>query len=336
MGRVIGVFSGKGGVGKTTFVANIGVSLKKFNKNVVVIDSNFSTSHLGLHLGLYEDPKVTLREVLLKKASPTSALYIHPTTGLRLLPSPLNGYYNGTNLKDVENVVKQLKKDNDFVIVDAAPGLGREVVAVLGCIDEAIIVVTPDIPSVTDALKTINLIKKVNDDIDILGLVVNRVRNEIHELTKAEIESACNIKVITYIPEDGRIPESIAKGVPVVQLHAYSKASIALNSLSAAIIGENYEPTNFIYKLMKMLGVIKEEFVTIPKISSREEKEEKYERSKKSTRFRKMEREETERGEEEIRDIKKLRRDVSESIKSDIKNRLDMKIKEKLRERGIE
>jgi len=355
LARVIGVFSGKGGVGKTTLVANLSASLSKnFNKKIVAIDSNISISHLGMHLGLYEDPKVTLREVLLKKASPMSALYIHPSTGVRLLPSPLNSSFDGISLRGIENVVDQLSRDNDIVIIDAAPGLGREVIAAAECIDDAIIVATPDIPSVTDALKTINLIKRINDDINILGLVVNRVRNERYELTKNEIESACNINVITHIPEDVKIPESIAKGSPVVDIHPYSKASIAFNRLSAALIGQNYEPNNLLYKLMKMAGFAKEDFVKIPFMNDVIRSEQKKKKKPKVVKIKdEVEREEAgeeksedeeENEEEEVeaRDVKKLRREVDESIKSkpyaksDIRKRLAMKIKERLGERGIE
>ena len=67
-GRTIGIISLKGGVGKTTTVANLGAVLaKEFNKKVLVIDANFSAPNLGLHLGIVE-PKVTIQDVLLNRA----------------------------------------------------------------------------------------------------------------------------------------------------------------------------------------------------------------------------------------------------------------------------
>jgi len=351
MGKVIGVFSGKGGVGKTTLVANLATSLAKvFNRHVVVIDSNVSTSNLGLHFGLYEDPSLTLREVLLRKVAPTSALYIHPSTGVRLLTSPLKGI-DGVSLKGIGKCVDNLCRNCDIVIVDAAPGLGREVIAAVECADAAMVVATPDIPSVTDAMKTINLIRKVGKNIEILGLVVNRVRNEKYELTRKEIESACNVNVITHIPEDAKIPESIAKGTPVVELHPYTKASISFNRLAAAMIGEAYEPNSFMYTLMKMLGVVKDEIVRMPSISEHRsraklafesesedaEAEEEGEKEEKKEKKEKREKEEKkEEPEEEIRAVRKLQREVDKSVKSDVKKILAMKIKKKLRERGIE
>ena len=64
MTRVIGVISGKGGVGKTTVVANLGaIFAQKYKKDVVIVDCNVSTSHLGLYLGMYYTP-ITLKQVL--------------------------------------------------------------------------------------------------------------------------------------------------------------------------------------------------------------------------------------------------------------------------------
>jgi len=339
VGKVIGVFSGKGGVGKTTLVANLATSLtKNFNKKVVVVDSNFSTSHLGLHFGLYEEPKVTLRDVILENESLVSAFYIHPSTGVRLIPAPISGSLDEVVVNGLANVVEQLKEDNDIVILDAAPGLGREVITTMKSIDEALIIATPDIPSITDALKTTNLIKKVNDKINISGVIVNRVRNEKYELTRKEIESACNTNVVTHIPEDSKVPESIAKGVPLIELHPYSKASVAFGRLAAAMVGQTYEPRSFVYALMKLLGIVKEGYVKIPPRIERQQRVKKVRLKKDEEEKQTKQQKEKGKGrekEDEMEDVKKLHEEVEESIKSDIKKRLAMKIKEKLREKGV-
>lgn len=322
MGTVIGVFSGKGGVGKTTLVANLATSLtKNFNKKVVVLDSNFSTSHLGLHFGLYEDPKVTIREVISKKLSPTTAFFIHPSTGVRLIPAALRGTVDDTTTKGLDNVVRQLREDNDVVIVDAAPGLGREVLAAMKSVDEALIVATPDLPSVSDAMKTANLIKKIDGRINVLGVIMNRVKNEKYELTRKEVESASNLDSITQIPEDGRIPESIAKGIPVTELYPNANASVAFNRLSAALIGQAYEPKGFTYALKKMLGIVKtkDEFVNMPARKNKEP-------MKADAKFSKIAREK----------LGAAKTGTGRARNSEMKSRLNMKIKQKLKERGID
>lgn len=301
---------------------------------MVVVDGNVNTSHLGLHYGVYEDPSVTLREVIERKASALQAIYVSQS-GVRILPSPLSG--DGVDLKGLDNVIRQLEKDYDIIILDVAPGLGREVLNALGSVDEAIVVATPDIPSVTDALKTINFIKKVDDDIDILGVIVNRTRGEKYELSAKEIESACNIDVITNLPEDKKVPESIARGEPAVILYPNSSISVSMNKLAAALIGQEYEPSGFYYVLMKSLGLIKESFIKIP---TRRESRERRESQRKEKKIIKRVEEEEEENEEaenaEAEDVEKISEEIKESIKADIKKRLAMKIKEKLRERGAE
>jgi len=249
--KALGVLSGKGGVGKTTIVANLGATLTKyFNKKVMLLDGNIKASHLGLHLGLYSDLPTTLQDVLSKNVPLTYATFIHQT-GIRLIPTPLNGEVS--NISRLKEVVKRLEDKYEAVILDCAPGLGKEVVTIIKAIDEAAVVTTPDVPAIADALKTINLLdrfKKKN-----LGIIVNRVKNEKYELTTEEIESTCNCKIICKIPEDRRVPESIAIGMPVTIRYPRSPASISLKKLAANLIGEIYAPESFLDKVKRFLGI---------------------------------------------------------------------------------
>ena len=247
---VIGVLSGKGGVGKTTLVANLGAALaSEFSKKVLLIDSNVKTSHLGLHLGLYEELPVTLREVLLKKVPVMYAIFLHPSTGLRLLPAPIKG---NMDLKKMDGIVKELKTAYNPILVDCAPGLGKDVVIAAKAIDKAILITTPDLPAVTDTLKTIELMKRFKKDI--IGIVLNRVENQKYELTVEEIESTCGYDVISIIPESNKIPESIAEGMPVV-MNSGCPAATEFKRLAASLVGEEYQPAGLWYKLKQLLGI---------------------------------------------------------------------------------
>lgn len=257
MSRVIGVLSGKGGVGKTTLVANLGASLTNdFKKNVIIVDSNITTSHLGMHLGLYEDLPVTLREVLNKGSSVNYAVYIHPQTGIRLLPAPLSGRDIQFEYERFRNVIIALQKNYDIILVDIAPGLGREAIIATGAVGEGIIITTPDLPAVTDALKTIDLLKRLKKTV--LGVVVNRKKGEKYELSIEEIASHTEVPLLSVIPEDKKIPISISKGTPVVMMDGNSSAALAIKILAGKLINEKYQPAGFVYSLKKMLGLIKD------------------------------------------------------------------------------
>lgn len=310
MSRVIGVLSGKGGVGKTTIVSNLAAALTNvFNKNVLIFDSNIHTSHLGLHLGMYEDLPATLREVLNRKVSILNAVYLHPQTGIRIIPAPLSG--DGVNLTKDRccKLVNEVKNNYDIVILDCSPGLGKEAVTAISAIDEGLIVTTPEFPAVADALKTIDIFNKLGKKVS--GIVINRYRNEKYELTANEIVSTTKSNVLGLIPEDKRIPESISKGIPAVLLYPHSPASIGLKRLAANLINEDYREASFIERLLQLFnfGKFNSKMIAVPT----EEK---------------MVPRET-----EIKDINRLKEDLTKEVKTELKRRVAERLKKRLEER---
>lgn len=252
MSKVIGIFSGKGGVGKTTLVANMGAILTtKFRKNVLIFDSNLSTSHLGIHFGLYRDNPITLGEVLKKKVPIIYAVYIDPQTGTKIVPAPLNSEGLTLTNSKLSKIISKLKKDYEMIILDCAPGLGKEVLTAIGSIDAGLIITTPDFPAVSDALKTAQLLRRTKKEI--LGIVVNRKRGEKFELNDKEIASTCGAPVISSISDDKRVQEAVAIGVPVVVSFPKSKSSREISRLSASLVGESFEERNGFFEIFKSI-----------------------------------------------------------------------------------
>lgn len=334
----IGVLSGKGGVGKTTLVANLGASLaSQFNKKVLIVDSNVKTSHIGLHLGLYEELPVTVREVLLKKVPVMHAIFFHPATGVRLLPAPLKG---DVDLKDLDSILKELKTAYEIILVDCAPGLGRDVVIAAKAIDKALLVTTPDLPAVTDVLKTIELLKKFKKDV--IGIVLNRVKNEKHELTVEEIESTCGYDVLSVIPETNKIPESIAAGVPLV-MNSNCQAVVEFKALAASLIGAEYEPDGLWYRLKQFFSIIKKPKSVFVREEEKakgtgraEEVERKLGRKKLRSGKERLIKEkviEERAAIEERTAIEELKEDLKDAYVADLEKEILKKVKEKLRDR---
>lgn len=248
MTRVIGVISGKGGVGKTTLVANIGASLaSQFKTNVTIIDCNITTAHLGLYLGMYYSP-ATLNKVLTGELTIDNTVYEH-FTGMKIIPASLSlKDLSGVDMFGLKNALKGLYGKTDIAILDAAPGLGREATATIRASDEVIFVTTPFIPAVMDIVK----LKRVIDELDIKtnGIVLNMVRKEKYELTKDDVERLTEIPVISVIPEDKNVPRSLAAKVPTVILHPTSPASREFTALAARLIGEYREPYGLLSKFV--------------------------------------------------------------------------------------
>ena len=95
-GLVLGVYSAKGGVGKTTTVANVGTALASFGKKVLVVDGNFFTPNLGYHFGIFNSSP-GVQEVLEERVGLEEAIVPHPS-GVDVLPSsipPRRGFKGG-------------------------------------------------------------------------------------------------------------------------------------------------------------------------------------------------------------------------------------------------
>ena len=210
--EIIGIISGKGGVGKTTTAVNLGVTLTtKFYLRVLLIDCNFSTPDMGLHLGMYSFP-YHLQDVLKKDVDIYNALYRH-SSGVKILPTSLSYESVYGNIEGLKNLLKDLR-EFDYIFIDSPPGLGPEIVPILDICDELLVVTNPEIPAVTDGLRAIEISKREN--VPILGIVLNKIRGEKYELSIPEVESVFNIPIIATIPEDTKVREGLALGNPFI------------------------------------------------------------------------------------------------------------------------
>ncbi len=238
MTRIVAVVSGKGGVGKTTFVSNLGVALAGMGKNVIVLDANLTTPNLGIHLGVPLFP-ITLHDVLKGRANIRDAIYEHES-GLKVIPAGISlRDLRGVDSKDLPNALLDLLGSADIVILDAAAGLGREAMAAIEAADEIIIVTNPDLPSVTDALRAVKLSEQLGTKT--LGVVLNRVKGEKHEMRREEILSMLDdVELLGEIPEDRNVQRAISVRVPIVRHMPNSMASHAIKRTAARLIGRSY------------------------------------------------------------------------------------------------
>ncbi|MBR9675907.1 P-loop NTPase [Candidatus Woesearchaeota archaeon] len=237
MTRFVVIASGKGGVGKTTTTLNLASALQNFGREAIVLDANITTPNICLHLGTPSLP-VTLQDALRGKKHIKDAVYLHPS-GLKIIPSSISLEENPDELlENLKHVVPELKDSGEVVLIDAAAGLGSEAVHALRVAHDAIIVSSPDIPSVTDALKTIKRAEK--EGTKVLGVVVTKVRNDNLELSITNIETILEKPVIGIIPYDQSIRKSLHLKNPVLYTHPESRASVAYKKLAANLIGQRY------------------------------------------------------------------------------------------------
>ncbi len=241
MTRLICVSSGKGGVGKTTLTSNLGSALTEFGVDTVVMDTNLTNPNLGFHLGIPLYP-VTLHDVLRGDAHITEATYIH-NSGLRVVPAGLSVEdLRNTSPENLGDVLLDTVGEPEFVLLDSAAGLGRESIHAIEAADEVIIVTNPNLPAVTDALKTCKIAEEAGTHI--LGVVLNRVRDNESELSVEEIEDMIGYPVVTEIPDHEVFDDAISNKAPVVHHADDHHVSERFRKLAADLAGIEYVPEN--------------------------------------------------------------------------------------------
>jgi len=237
--RIIGIVSGKGGVGKTVATINLGLALSRFDKDVALVDADVSASNLGLQLGLYSFPK-TLQDVLIGRSRIEEAMYDH--LGLKLVPSSISLDSIDTNTRRLRTVLKTL---NGIVLVDSPPGLSSDALAVIDACNEVIVITTPEIQTMANAVKVIHIAKERKKDV--LGVVINRYKEGRYELSGGEMETMAEVPILGKIPEESAIKKSLFEKVPLIDYAPYSKAAIEFNNLAALLLETRYESPKFAF-----------------------------------------------------------------------------------------
>lgn len=240
MQRVIGVLSGKGGVGKTVTAINLAGALHEFGHPTTVVDADISSANLTVHLGL-PDAAVSLQDVLDGRAHIYKAIRVIPR-GVRIVPASLS---LEKSIADMSKLKKSLRGELDgTTIIDAPPGFSKEIYHVLDACDDVIIVTNPDVPSVTDAVKVVEISRKMGKNT--IGVVVTRIKKTRFEIPRSDIETVCETPVIGEIPEDDAVPRSIFERTPVVFHSPYSKAAVNYRIVASKIAGVDYQPPSML------------------------------------------------------------------------------------------
>ena len=255
MTRIIGISSGKGGVGKTTVISNLALALKKLGKKVVMIDCNLSTPHLSYYLGI-NDYKSTINEVMRNNIDAKSAMYNYE--GVKFLPASLNlRDLMGVDLRGFKKLINSMvDQKTDYILLDSAPGLGREAMCVLNAADEILFVTTPFIPMVNDVMRCIDVLRQLGKKK--VGIVLNMSTGKKHELFGRTIENVVGVPVVGEIPFDRNMPYSLVMGNPIMRHDDSSNSSISFMQLASTLSGEPYEPPGMVERVIKKFkGVIK-------------------------------------------------------------------------------
>jgi len=251
MSRSIGFVSGKGGVGKTTLTANLSVAIADLGGTPAAVDTNVRASSLGFHLGFYEEFPTTLRDVCNGTSRIGEAVFTHPHKSLKYIPAPMED--TRIRLNGIEDVFNDLKERYYIVLADLAPAFSDEALETIQALDEVIVVSTPTLPAIADAMRTIKTARE-NDTV-VTGIVLNQVRGNDAEMGAAEVEESCDVPVLASIPYDDNVQQAETDGIPVVSRYPITSASRHIKQLAADLMDEDWEPPGFFTRIKyRLLG----------------------------------------------------------------------------------
>lgn len=262
MGKVFVITSGKGGVGKTTTTANIGVGLSKMGYKTLLIDLDIGLRNLDILLGMENIVIYDLTDVIDDYCTFDSAIIADEKyVNLFLLPAAQTKHISDVRPYQILELCEDIKDKFDYILIDCPAGIDSGFENAVVAADTAIIIATPETASVRDADKVIGMI--IEKGLDNNYLVINRL---IPELVKSKdmlspelMVQKLGIDPLGIILEDLEVIKSGNKGEPVI-LNDKAKAAIGYKNICKRIVGEKLpimdmnEQKSFIFKLKKIFS----------------------------------------------------------------------------------
>ncbi len=215
MARKIVVTSGKGGVGKSTICANLGVYLSRLGFRVLLMDADIGLNNLDVIMGMDKKVLFDITDVVSGKCRVRQALLQDQNyPSLYLLPSAHTYSSSKITGEHVKNVIDTIDHSFDYILIDCPAGVEAGFHRAVYAATEAIVVVTPHLSSIRDADKVVGLLGEYK--IESKGIVINRMRGDLllsGEMIDIEsIVKAMGITLLGVIPEDDAMGKMSADG----------------------------------------------------------------------------------------------------------------------------
>ena len=239
--RAILICSGKGGVGKTTLTANLGIALARLGQRTAVLDADFGLRNLDLLLGLENRIVYTAQEVLAGSCRLEQALVKHKQEpNLALLPAGNPRMLEWLQPEDMQRIVAMLSELHDVVLIDCPAGIEDGFKNAMAASREAIVITTPEVSAVRDADRVIGLLN--TNGIQPIQLVLNRVRPKMmasqEMLAVDDVTDILALPLLGLVLEDEQVIVSTNRGEPLTLNGSQSPAAQAYANIARRVCGE--------------------------------------------------------------------------------------------------
>lgn len=267
-GRVIVVTSGKGGVGKTTATANIGVALAATGASVALVDMDIGLRNLDILMGLENRVVYNLVDVVEEKCKIRQALVKDKRIpSLCLLPAAQTRDKSAVNADQMKKLSDELKGMFDFVLIDSPAGIEGGFQNAIAGAEEAIVICTPEMSAVRDADRVIGLLEARKDEISQYRLIINRIRPKMVKsndmMSVQDVLEILSVNLLGVVPEDDQVIVSTNKGEPLAGSEnvragqAYRNIARRLKGEEVAFIDLDALNTNWFSRVLQFFSPVR-------------------------------------------------------------------------------
>jgi flagellar biosynthesis protein FlhG len=249
---VLSISSGKGGVGKTNIVANLGLALARQGKRILVLDADLGLANIDIILGL--TPRFTLEHFLSGSKKLKDILVTGPA-GLLILPAS-SGVPELVDLDETQKIcllseMDQLSQSIDWLLIDTGAGISNNVLYFNLAAQESIIIVTPEPTSITDAYALIKILANRHQKKNFL-ILVNAVAGEGEakevyrkiSLVADRFLNSVSLDYLGFIPFDKHVPAAVKKQQALLEIFPQSPAGKSLLDLSRSLLERSFRNRN--------------------------------------------------------------------------------------------
>jgi septum site-determining protein MinD len=238
--QVITVGSGKGGVGKTTTVANIAVALAANGSKVVCLDGDIGLRNLDVVMGLENRIVYDIVDVIEGRCKLRQAMIRDKhLPELFLIPAAQTRDKNAVSPSDMVRLCNDLRPEADYILIDSPAGIERGFRNAIAPADRVLVVTNPEVSAVRDADRAIGILEA--EEKRSPALIINRLNAALvkqHDMLSAEdVLDLLGIPLIGVVPEDETVIVGSNRGTPVAQ-DPKSRAGQAFRNIARRINGE--------------------------------------------------------------------------------------------------
>src|SRR5262249_44248100 len=238
-GRLVTVFSPKGGTGKTVTATNLGVSLAKhWGKRALLLDLDLQFGDAAIMLGI--EPDKTIYDLVTAPGELDSEKLAGYTTrhacGLDVLPAPLRP--EDAELVTETKLARPLevaRESYDVIIVDTSPFFHGPMLATLDRTDELLLLTSLDVPTIKNVRLSLQTLELLSFPSDRVKVVLNRANSKVG-MQKKEVEAALEMLVSYEVPSDRAVPLAVNRGNPAVLADGKTEFSRAVRELAKTLV----------------------------------------------------------------------------------------------------